>query len=236
MGNIHEDDEIQVGLVDICNTLKKRILWIILAGILGGGIFGSISYYMITPKYSSSAMLYILSKESTFASLTELQIGSQLTKDYRVIITSRPVLEEVIQKVGLDMTYKDLRKMVTIENPLDTRVLTISITDSTPTRAKQIVDQLSNSASNYISEIMEMVPPKLIEEGEITNVKVSPNNTKNAIMGGLLGVFIVCGISIIQLVLNDTIQTEEDVARYLGASVLASLPEWTESKGTRKRR
>lgn len=236
MGKIHQEEEIQIDLLEVFYILKKRILWILLAGILGAAVFGGVSKYMIAPKYSSSAMLYILSKETTLTSLADLQIGSQLTKDYKVIITSRPVLEEVIQKMKLDINYKTLRNMIEIGNPIDTRVLTITITDSDPTRAKQIVDQLSNSASSYISDIMEMVPPKLIEEGEITINKVSPSNTKNAAIGGLLGILIVCGISVMQLILNDTIQTEEDITKYLGVSILASLPEWSNDKKAKKQR
>ena len=45
-------------------------------------------------------MVYVLSKETTLTSLADLQIGSQLTKDYSVMITSRPVLEQVIKNQG----------------------------------------------------------------------------------------------------------------------------------------
>ena len=66
--------------------------------ILFGGVAGAFSAFVLTPQYKSTAMVYILSKETTLTSLADLQIGSQLTKDYSVMITSRPVLEEVIEK------------------------------------------------------------------------------------------------------------------------------------------
>ena len=55
-------------------------------------------------------MVYVLSKETTLTSLADLQIGSQLTKDYSVMITSRPVLEQVIENQGLNMTYGQFKK------------------------------------------------------------------------------------------------------------------------------
>lgn len=94
----------------------------------------------MTPVYTSTAMVYVLSKETTLTSLADLQIGSQLTNDYRVVVTSRPVLEEVIDNLQLETDYVGLRGQLSLENPADTRILSISATDSDPQRAKAIVD------------------------------------------------------------------------------------------------
>ena len=99
------DDEVEIDLLQLFRALKKRILWIVGAGVIMGGAFGLFSKFAITPQYTSTSMVYILSKETTLTSLADLQIGSQLTKDYKIIVTSRPVLSEVISKLKLDLTY-----------------------------------------------------------------------------------------------------------------------------------
>ena len=71
-----------------------------------GGAFGLFSKFAITPQYTSTSMVYILSKETTLTSLADLQIGSQLTQDYKIIVTSRPVISEVIDKLKLDISYE----------------------------------------------------------------------------------------------------------------------------------
>lgn len=86
------------------------------------------------------------------------------------------------------------------------------------------MDKVASTASDYIGEIMEMVPPKLIEDREVAIEPEGPNNLKNAIMGALAGGMLVCGILTMGVVLNDTIQTEEDVEKYLNLTVLASIP------------
>ena len=80
------------------------------------------------------------------------------------------------------------------------------------------------SASEYIGDIMEMVPPKIIEEGVVPARKSSPSNAKNAVMGAAAGMILVCAIVTLQVVLNDTIQSEEDIEKYLNLTVLASVP------------
>ena len=220
-----DDDEIEIDLLELLREFRRRI-WIILGVIvLFGGVAGAFIKFVLTPQFKSTAMVYILSKETTLTSLADLQIGSQLTKDYKIIVTSRRVLNQVIDEMELGLTYKDLKEKVTIDNPQDTRILSISVEDPDPNMAKMIADKIATVSSDYIGDIMEMVPPKLIEEGEVPVLKSSPSNAKNALIGGLLGAVLICGLITVQVVMNDTIRTEEDVTKYLGLSVLASVPE-----------
>lgn len=224
----HQDDEMEIDLLELLLAYKKRIWLILLAGIIGGAIFGSFSKFVLVPQYRSTAMVYVLSKETTLTSLADLQIGSQLANDYQVIVTSRPVLEDVMASLGLEMEYEDFKEKLIIGNPSDTRILTITAEDPDPGLAKQIADAVARTSSDYIGDIMEMVPPKIIEEGEIPTQKYSPSNLKNALIGAVLAVVLVCGIITLEVIMNDTIENEEDVTKYLGIPVLASIPEWKE--------
>lgn len=221
---MNNNEETEINLFELFMELKRKFWLILGAVIICAGAAGAFSTFVLTPQYTSTAMVYILSKETTLTSLADLQIGSQLTKDYKIIVTSRPVLESVITSMGMDITYKDLKKKIRIDNPVDTRILSISATDPDPQMAKAIADKTAGTASDYIGDIMEMVPPKLIEEGEVPLKKTSPSNTKNALIGGLAGLLLACGLITVRVVLNDTIRTEEDVTRYLGLSVLAAVP------------
>lgn len=226
-----ENDEIEIDLLELLYELKKKLWLIILAALIGGGIFGLYSKVILVPKYTSTAMMYVLSKETTLTSLADLQIGSQLTKDYKVMITSRPVLQQVIDELGLEYGYKELREKLIIDNPTDTRILTLSVEDPDPILAADIVNTVAKRSSEYIGEMMEMIPPKIVEEGETAIEPTSPNVKKNAAIGAAGGIFLVCAFVAIRLIMNDTVKTEEDVEKYLKLSVLASVPE----KGKGKR-
>ncbi len=218
------DDVIEIDLLQLLLEFKKRIVMIALAMAVGGVLAGAFSMFAITPQYTSSAMVYILSKETTLTSLADLQIGSQLTQDYKVIVTSRPVLQDVINHLDLNMTYEALGKKLTIDNPSNTRILTIRATDADPEMAKKIVDAVAATSADYIADIMEMTPPKIIETGVVPTKKTSPSNTRNTLIGILAGMVIVCGLITLEVIMNDSVRTEEDVTRYLDLSVLASVP------------
>lgn len=229
-----EDDEVEIDLLEVLNALRKKILWIILAAVLGGGLSFAFSYFVMTPQYTSTALMFVLSKETTLTSLADLQIGSQLTKDYQVIVTSRTVLNEVIQELRLDTDYEELQERITVENPENTRILSISAEDPDPRTAKAIVDAVARTSSDYIGDIMEMVPPKMIEAGVVPREKSSPNSVLFAAVGALAGALAVCAIAAAGAIFNDTIRNEDDVARYLQLSVLASVPEREDGSGEDK--
>lgn len=136
MEKTYDDNEIEIDLLELLGEFRRRIWMILGVIILFGGVAGAFSAFVLTPQYKSTAMVYILSKETTLTSLADLQIGSQLTKDYKIIVTSRRVLNQVIEEMELDLTYKDLVEKVTIDNPQDTRILSISVEDPDPGHGK----------------------------------------------------------------------------------------------------
>lgn len=223
-GRGNNNTYVTIDLLELFQECRKHLLSIILCIALFGGAAGAFSRYVMIPQYSSSAMMYILSKETTLTSLADLQIGSQLTNDYQVIVKSRPVLQDVIERLNLNQTYEQLSSRLTIANPSNTRILTISIEDADAKLAKDIVDTVAKVSSDYIADTMEMVPPKIIEEGTVATQKSSPSVAKNTVLGALLGAVFMCGIITLRYVLNDTITTTDDVEQYLGISVLASVP------------
>lgn len=220
-----QNDVITIDLVQLFYELRRHIVLLILTTIIGGGLGFAISRFVLTPTYTSTSMIYVMSKETTLTSLADLQIGSQLTQDYKVLVTSRTVMEDVIQKLGLKYDYATLRRKVTLDNPSNTRILNISVLDTDPKMAKQLADAVADSASSYIADIMEQDPPKIIEYGEIPLQKTGPKTTRNAAMAALAFLAIaVAGITI-EMLTNDTIKTEDDIENYFGIPVLAAIPE-----------
>lgn len=219
-----DDDEIEIDLRALFYELRRR-WWLLAAALIAGaGIVWSYCTFIVTPQYRSEARLYVLSKETTLTSLADLQLGSQLTLDYKELVGSRSVLQSTIDHLNLDLTYQQLANKLSVENPKDTRFLTLTVTDSSPYLAKQIVDEIADTASDYIGDIMEMIPPKLIEDGEVTMIPVSPNTKRNTAVGGLTALLAACGIIALRMILNDTVKTGEDVERYLDLPVLAEIP------------
>lgn len=222
MQNNPYDDEIEIDLGELFFELLAHWKLIILSTVLVAAVVGSISFFLITPMYGSNAQLYVVGNEAS-SILQSLQVGSSLTEDYVVVIKSRPVMDQVITDLGLDMDYRDLQKKVTVEEESE-RIININVKDEDPNQAKIIVDEIAQVASDYIENKMEQDAPSIILNGYADGKKVSPNNTKNTIIGALLGFVLACAIVIVSFMMNDTIMTNEDVEKKLGINVLGALP------------
>lgn len=222
--------EEEIDLTRLFYALFRRIWLILIVAVVCACGAAGYTHFRIDPTYTSTSAMVVLTKETTLTSLADLQLGSQLTKDYTVLITSRPVLENVIDNLGLKTSYKILRQQIAIQNPEDTRILYLSVTTQDAQQAKAIVDELAKVSSEFIGDTLEITPPKIIEEGEVAATKTGPNLAKNTIIGFLVGMVLVCAVIVVLELLNDSIQSEDDVERYLSIPVLASLPTKTEEK------
>lgn len=220
--NAKSQDEMEIDLREIFGVLLSRIWLILLVGVVLAGGTGVYCKFIATPIYTSTTQLCVLG--SSTVSLSNLSIGTQLTQDYIVVVQSRPVVEQVIDNLELDMTYEELLEVTTVENLSDTRILSISVTDPDPSLAKQIVDQYAQVSSKRISELMDVNEPSVLEEGYVAEKKTSPTTTKNVMIAGILGILLASAIVIIRHVLDDTIQSSEDIERYLGLNTLGILP------------
>ncbi len=217
-------EETEIDLVEVFHALVAKIWLIILLAALGFGMMVGYTMLFVKPTYSSSSTIYILTKTTSITSLADFQIGTQLTQDYKVIITSRPVLEEVIQNLGLNTTYDALKKQISINNPDNTRFLEITVTDTDAYLAKKIVDELTNVSVKNTAKVMETDPPNIMDYGQLPEKPIAPSMKKNGIIGGLLGFVLACAIIILQYMMNDSIKTGEDVEKYLGLNVLGMIP------------
>ena len=183
MEKIHEEGAAEIDLFQLLLALKKKIVVILAAVLAGGLIAGIYTHFFITPVYSSTSMMLVLGNESSESSLTDLQVGSQLTGDYSVLIKSRPILQEVIDNLGLDMSYQQLEGMITIQTPENARILEVTVTYTDPQMAKQIVDEVSSVSTTFIGEQMGMAAPKIIEDGDVPAGPVSPSLRRNILLG-----------------------------------------------------
>lgn len=218
------NDEIEIDLRDLFYLIRARIWIILLSGIIVASAAGLISSFLLTPIYTSTTKLYILSKSTTLSSLADLQIGTQLTQDYMVLVKSRPVVTKVIENLEMNMSYEEMIDIITVSNPSNTRILEITANYPDPYLAKEIVDEFATVSVTQIATIMDAEEPTIVEEGYMQPYPSSPNKKMNVLIGGLLGIFIAGGIIVLLYLLDDTIKDADDVEKYLGLNTLALIP------------
>ncbi len=233
------DDMIEIDLQELFGLLLHWLWLIILCGILAGTAGYCLSKFVIVPQYESTTKVYILNKQdNSTITYSDMQLGTQLTKDYAQLIKSRDVLEKVIVTCGLTENYEDFSERVLVENITDTRIIAITVQDINPSMAQFIANEIRKVAAEHIKNVMDIQAVNVAEEANLPTEPASPSILKWTAIGILIGMFLCAMIVVVRFLLDDTIKTEEDIEKYLGLSTLAMIPimENTEGKKGKRRK
>ena len=133
------------------------------------------------------------------------------------------------------MDYEGFVGTVSVENPTNTRFIYITVRNNDPYMAKTIVDKLTDVSAERMGTIMETEKPNVADYGNVPEHPTSPSLTKNALIGAVLGFILSVGVILVLYLMNDAIQTTEDVEKYLGINTLGLIPlaEGASKKATR---
>lgn len=231
-------NEFDIDLLEIIQVLFSRFWLILGTAFLGALICFIISKFVMTPYYESTTKIYILNKtDDTAVTYTDVQMGTQLTKDYAELINSRYVLEKVIGQLSLvDIEYEDLMKKVSVDTPVDTRVIAITVENTQPRLAMDIANCIREVAGEHIQNVMDIEAVNVVETANMPIEKAGPSVIKWTLIGGVTGGFIVCAVILVLFLLDDTIKTSEDIEKYLGLSTLALIPAMADENTAKKRK
>ena len=131
--NVQNNDEVEIDLREILFVLLDKLLVILLVGVLTAGLAFLGTKLFITPKYQSETSIYVMSKnEESTANANDYVTSNYMTKDYQELITSRPVLEQVIADLDLDFSTGALKGMITVLLQLQLRIPIRSVQERLP--------------------------------------------------------------------------------------------------------
>lgn len=210
----------------------KLIVCLAVVLALAAGIY---TVFLVTPMYEATSTIYVLSRSDSAINMADLQIGTALTSDYIKVFKMWEVHEEVISNLNLPYSYTQMCDGLSVVNDADTRMLDITFKSPSPEEAAAVANEYAKVASQYIADTMSTDKPNIMSVALVPSNPVSPNKTKNVMLGFLLGAVLACGYITIQMIMDDKYKTAEDIRRYTGIATLAIVPiEETNSKKNRK--
>lgn len=226
-------EESEVDLAEVFGAILNNLVPILLCGVIGLCIAFLYTKTCMTKLYVSSTKMYILARDAQDTGAVtagDLQAGSLVAQDYQAIIQSRQVTEAVIARLKLEsgdsmMTHEQLLNMISVEIEDNTRVLTISVTCWDPYLACDIANATREVAAERIQEVMDNTQTvQMIDRANIPFGAVSPNAARNGAVGFLIGILIAIMVVVINFLSNDSVKSGEDIEKYLGISLLGTIP------------
>ena len=145
----------------LVNHWKIILLTMLITAMLAG------VYYLVgvKPSYQADASIFITNNESVIT-VSDLQLSSELTEDYAKIIKSRNVLKQVIKELDLDLDYRELSKLVSVTNPDNSHIITITVTCGDVELCRDIANSLMNIGLDRIYQVVGSSEPTVIDYSE----------------------------------------------------------------------
>lgn len=209
------------------------VLVFIIVGFVGSYIY---TFYMQVPIYRSQTSLVLTKNDTGSSTITQndINLNKNLISTYREIIKSRRILDKVITKLDLDITYSELTSKVDVSNINDTELIVISVYDEDSRVAQNIADEIANVFKTEIIKIYNIENVSIIDKALVSKDPYNVNVLKQLVIG--IGAGFVLGSILITILfyMDDTVKTEEDIENKLGLSVLGRVPKYKNKKGGKR--
>lgn len=215
----------EINLKEVYSYFKSRLLWMILA-IVVIVIIGNV-YTILTrvPMYQSNTTIVLVGESKKEYSQTDSQLNQNLIGTYSEIITSRKVLQQVIDNLKLKMTVDELSKNITTSSVEDTEIIRITVNNEKKKMAAEIANEVADVFSDEIQDIYNLENVAIIDKAEEADAPYNINYVKDNVIYLMIGVVLSFGVVFVMYYFDTTIKSSEIVEEKLGLTVIGIVPK-----------
>ncbi len=218
----------EIDLVLMFKAILRRLWVVALVTILAGAItFVGVKLF-VTPTYRSSFTAYINNKKDVDMSAvtgSDVQASKSLAKTYGEIITGRTVLKGAAKSLDLNLSYSELKKMVSTSISNETEIITVSVVSTDPVLSFNLAEAVRDTSLKEVTNIIEGSSMKIIDHPEIPTGIYRPNYMRLTLFGALAGFFITILIICIRQYFNDKVLDENELEERYTIPVVGIIPD-----------
>lgn len=210
-----------------------RSRWLVLVVFTLFGTVAGFSYVTVTEReYTAQAELFVATVGSDNSS--DLAQGStysqQQARLYSVLATRQEVLAPVISQLELNTTTRELSRRVSASVPLNTSLITIAVSDTSPDRAAATANGVADS---LVRAVIRLVPKRSdgttpvrlnsIQDATAPEQPSAPSSTL-AVLGGVMG-GLLAGLAFVVLreLASAKVRSADQVIALTGAPILGAI-------------
>lgn len=232
-------DEHALPIKDVLEVLWRR-LWTIALVVFVVVVLVVGFDLLQTPDYEASIKI-LVGQEGNKRDLDNLGgdvAGLQdVTKTVAEVLPTRPVAEDTVQQLGLDMTPDEILGSMNVAQAQDTQVINVSYKDSDPEEAQQIVNTFGAAFSDRVSEISpsaSSLTATVWEEATVPESPVSPNPLRDLFLALILGGTLGVGLAFLLEHLDDRWRSLDEVEQISGVPTFGTIRKFETSKDKNK--
>ena len=217
---------------DFIKLLRSR--WVTVCVTMLIVLLGAVAVSLLTtPMYQASTRLFVSTNSASSAS--DIYQGSRFSQErvvsYAELLMGTTLAQRTIDKLGLDMTSEELQENVTAVAKPDTVLIDVDVLDSSPVRARDIANTLSDE---FVAMVRELETPEtgaspdarvVVEQrASIPDDPVVPKTARNIAIGLAVGLMLGVAFAVLRDLLDNTVKSRETLEDLTGSAVIGTIP------------
>ena len=230
-------------LEDLVQILKKKAAWIVLTTVAGIGLAAGVTFFLITPKYDSTAQLIAQNQEAEGSSgnlQNDINGDVLMSNTYKDMIKSDLVIDAVQKKLQDEYQYvysnSGLKNSLEVEQAQNLQMFQITATSSEPRKAALIANITAITFQEKAEEVLAVSKVTITSEAGVSAKAVFPNNQLNLLIGTVVGMLIGVGLAFLIELVDKTMKDERFIVETLELPVLGQVSEINPKQLIRSRR
>ncbi|MBF4562785.1 polysaccharide biosynthesis tyrosine autokinase [Microbacterium sp. VKM Ac-2870] len=218
-------------LRDYVVSLRKN--WIVIVALAVLGAIGGYAYGQTQPdlyRSQSSVMVIPARGDNTSELVQGSNYVQNLVQTYAVVATSPTVLDPVIRSLGLNTSAQALASTISVESPLNTVVLNISVVARDAVTAQQIADAVATELSNEVQDLSPQnadnkpaVRVQTITPAKVAASPFAPNVRLFVLVGAGIGLAIGILYAVLRRLLATRLVSRADVTALTETPLLGEV-------------
>lgn len=220
-----QESELTIDLGQIWTIIKRGLHIIIAVAVVFALLGYVISEIFIEPEYKATATLYINDEGSSdVVNSTTLSFTEKLVNGFVFVIKSDKVLDRVINELDLDYTAEQLRNKLSTESVSNTSGFYLSVKDSDPVLAMNIVNEIVKIAPDEVKNVIDAGNLKVVDNAKLPDEPVSSSSVVKAVIAAVIGAVLAVAVLILIALTDRKIRTEDDLAQIGNLPVFGVIP------------
>ena len=227
----------------ILAILLHRIGFILAATAVMALLFFMYTSIVITPRYSTSAMIFIQNYDKAKASNSSNQTSSDSGGNSNSNTSNNQVAKKIFSSdisgssslakicVTLFQNTDEITQLyqgcsVNMEVNENTFYVTITVDGTDPVKCANVANQISEQCINVYPKYFDYGQIGIIRTAKEPSAPYSPDKLKNTLIGAAIGLVLACVISILLELIDTTIKPDEDLSEIYKVPVFAEIPDF----------
>ncbi|HPJ00118.1 MAG TPA: Wzz/FepE/Etk N-terminal domain-containing protein [Enterococcus sp.] len=227
-----------ISLKEIFEVLKKHIALIIVSMFIGVGLAGAITFFVITPQYSSRAQLIVTlpQTENPNGNLNDVNYNLQMLNTYKDIIKEGDTLALQVQErlekdYGIFLTPTQIKDTLEVTQSQNSQMFSISATSPKAIDAEHIANTAAEVFQETVKDVLTNVDRiTIVSKATASSTPVSPNNKLNLAIGLILGLMVGVALAFLMQLLDRTVKDSRFVTDNLEFTILGTVPQMTQKE------